>query len=210
MPKSKSLGDLDPWLVRAEHRRLGGLVTYDTKGLGRTDGGLQVWWHCKCKMQEHVTLRTCESAASKLHALRCYICNGDPPAHNMAIGGVDEGEVNLRALVAKMWPEEVVAVRVHPWPTCAKHVDLFFPLRNLIIEHDGASHFKPLPRDRVKGGKLPDDWDFVEKARRRGMKVLRLHYKDKDIFANIISHTLADCDNSIPVFSPSYDIWPTL
>lgn len=206
MTREKSLGDLNAHIVTSEDQILGHLVRYDSKTLGRTDGGLRALWRCSCGVPQHVTLRTCRHVASHDDALRCIVCEGDPEGQvGRKIGGVDEGEVLVRQLVARYWPREVLAAQVYAWDECPKLVDLFLPLRKLIIEHDGRSHFHELPGDRGKGkSKLERDLEFDIEAQGQGFKVLRLHWKDEDKFSVCIALALANCKFPEPVYSPSY------
>lgn len=203
MGRKKSLRELKQRLVLAEHPKMGCVVTYNTEGLGTKDTTL-VAWRCWCDMEQHVTFRTCRSAKEKVHALRCYFCHGDPPAPKRKIGGPSAGEAELRAVLHEGWPDEVMAAQVRPWKK-SKRIDIYLPLRRLVIEHDGRSHVELMPHDRKKGegSKLKADRDFDKAAEAKGFKVLRLHQKDKTIWKQYIFSALASPDDCSPMYSPN-------
>lgn len=86
-------------------------------------------------------------------------------------------------------------------------MDMFLPFRNPIVMHDGSSHDNEMPIDRKNPiPKCERDvlWDedeaFVE-----GFKVLRLHWRDEDVWGEYLIRAYEECDtgNIDPLYTPS-------
>lgn len=110
--------------------------------------------------------------------------------------------------------EEVIAAEVTPpnWEGPEeKLVDILLPLKKVIIEYDGPSHFEPMAWDR---GQPREKWEadraFDAAALNNGYKVLRLHYKDVDSFDKYIDKALAQWQDKSALYTPSYFPSPTL
>lgn len=186
------------------------VVGYDPAALGKSDVA-EVWFQCRCLRPGHLAKRTCASASYEKEALRCYFCEGSPDSPNRRFGGPSLGEDRCRALLDVGFRGEMVSAEVYPWRCSGtqKRVDIFLPLRRLIIEYDGPSHFRPMPVDRNRAAatgvsKLAEDRRFDAACMERGFKILRLHYKDEELFAVYALQALLTCANPTPMYTPSY------
>jgi very-short-patch-repair endonuclease len=110
----------------------------------------------------------------------------------LAVGSV--GEIISAEVIPPNWqgPEE-------------KYVDMPLPLKKIIIEYDGPSHFDPMAWDRAQSrGKWEADRAFDKAALSNGYKVLRLHCKDADLFHEYIGMAIAQWLDKSALYTPSY------
>jgi hypothetical protein len=111
-------------------------------------------------------------------------------------------------MVVVGWPNEVISAEVYPpnWTGPEfKLVDVLLPLRSLIIEYDGPSHFEPMASDRAQPrSKWDADRAFDVAACNQGYKALRLHYRDERLFPIFIAKAIAECHDKSVLYTPSY------
>jgi hypothetical protein len=204
MGRKRSSGGFDHLLMRGDDPKLGHRVKHVTGApVGKTSKE-RLLWRCTCGVEGHVTLRKPRTVDKSPHALRCYICHGDPPSKRK-YGGSSSGEIVARKLVVMGWPEEAVAVQVMPWEGCKKLVDMYLPLQRLIIHHDGRSHENPMPVDRNKvGKKVAEDKAWDKQAHALGFKVVRLHHKDGvEVWEAYIRWAITHATGA-PLYTPAF------
>lgn len=120
---------------------------------------------------------------------------------------ISPGEKRLYTLLVVGFPNEVVTAQVYPWQHCTRSVDVMLPLRGekgILLCHDGDSHERAMPQDRIGRSKLHLDREWDLAAMNHGYKVVRLHHSDEHSWENCISVAIAQCANVQPVYSPWY------
>lgn len=206
MPRRKSLGQYESFVVKTGDK-LGWLVDdlCDPSDMGKADRKRVYWRLDKCQNPRHVTLVAPRTvAASKGSSLICLHCTG------VAKSDDPEGERHLRDLIHIIAGYQVMAFHVHPWDETQRSADIFLPACNVVIFHDGRSHFDaPMPRDRAAsaGPKILAEIEWGREASRKLFKVVRLHYADEQWYGDLIETALADVaifNDFQPVYSPSY------
>ena len=168
-----------------------------------------MWWQCSCGNQNHVVYMQCDSARDaeleKRDPFHCIRCHGDRPSKTRIAACTSAWEKRFRDLLDV--GKELYAVHVMPWKGCGVAVDAYLPIWNIIVCHDGSSHFKELPVDRDPIAKLPKlvkDRVFDDTAQQKGFKVMRLHWKDEEQWSECISKAVAECHDRRPVYTNSY------
>lgn len=104
-------------------------------------------------------------------------------------------------VVLAVLPHTPIAMHVRPWQSCMRAVDMFLPGTKTLIHHDGASHERLMPVDRARGvsKRLLDAlWD--SEAACRGFKVLRLHWRDENMWEYYVLR--AAVEQKLGILSP--------
>lgn len=197
----------NPLLLDLVHQK--DLVVYDPSHLWRSSNEY-AWWHCSCQVPWHVTFRTCDVVNRQKWALHCYICHGDPPHAGQVGRGTSDGEARLRGWVHDVVGRMAMAVHVHPWKGCTHSVDIFLPQLCLLVHHDGRSHDELMPVDRKAGlhAKLQQHKTWDLEAQRLGLKALRLHWEDCEMWADYFFKAVGACcqGDMSPLYTPSCKI----
>ena len=196
-------------IIRSSHKTFGWLLDfecYDDSSLGCSSNAQAVWWECSCG--KHFTYILPASAREAERKGRdpfyCIRCNGDLPSTRIT-PATSDGEWRLRNLLDVGQYE--YAVHVHPWKGCRVAVDAYLPLQRIVICHDGRSHFAPMPTDRKDAAsKAYTGGQLVIDAVARGFKVVRLHYKDENEWADAISSAIATWKDTTPLYTSSYSM----
>lgn len=90
---------------------------------------------------------------------------------------------------------------------CGSSIDIYFAALKLCIMIDGEGHFRD-HRASTVDQQQSIDHRFNKNALKKGARVLRLHYKDKGIYRQIISVAVHRCCKGTfgrIDFSKSYD-----